>query len=163
MSVARVSGEVAATASSTAVGCSARCATSGLAQRVEAEGVGVGAVEQDDSGQLLGSDQVAQLGQLVSVLGDEDPRIGMRDDVGELFPLGVGVDRRRRPAGAVDRQVEQHPLDAGAGRDRDALFRAEPQGEQARGDLPDDLAGPRPRQADPGALVVGVPEGLRVR
>ncbi len=101
-----------------------------------------------------------QLGLLLGILRDQDHRSRVRHDVLEVFANSVGVDRGGRPAGAVDRQVHQHPFDPGTGDDGDPLLGAQPQGEQTGSDHVDALSGLCPVHRHPVLTGIAVAVGL---
>ena len=103
-----------------------------------------------------------QLGQLLVVLGEGKPRLGVLEDVRALLGRARrveahhdGPDRHRRP-------VEQHPLEAGAGEYRDGVAAAHPAGEQSVGEDLDPLRRLRPGHGPPAVRrLLEVRRGLR--
>ena len=80
-------------------------------------------VEQHDLGQIR--QLAALLGQLLElsvVLGEDDLRAGVGQDVGGVFGVGARVDGGRCGSGAQDRQVSQDPLQPGGRGDADPVF-----------------------------------------
>ena len=73
-----------------------------------------------------------ELGDLLVVLGEHDPALGVGQDVGDVLGVGRGVDRRGRGAGAHDGQVGEDPLEAGARRRCRPAARARCRGDAGR-------------------------------
>ena len=76
-----------------------------------------GSVEHHDLGQV--GQVAASLGELLElgvVLGEDDLRVGVGEDVGGVFGVRAGVDGGRCRAGAQDRQVGQDPLEPSGSR-----------------------------------------------
>ena len=61
-----------------------------------------------DAGDVV--DQVEQLVDLLLVLGDDDPRPGIAQQVGDLLADRVLVDAERHGTHGVRRQLAPHPL-----------------------------------------------------
>ena len=119
------------------------------------------AVDQDDVAELLCClARILQFGQLFGILGDQDHRFGVGDDVAEVIPLRVRVDGRGGPARAVDRVVDQDPLDAGVGGDRHALLRLQSERQQAGREVVDATTGLGPVDGVPDLVGVRVAECL---
>ena len=92
-----------------------------------------GAVEGDDLEQVrqLGL-ALGELGDLLVVLGEDDPALGVAEDVRRVLGVRGRVDRGRRRAGAHDGEVGEDPLVAGAGGDADPLLRSRCRARAAR-------------------------------
>ena len=120
-------------------------------------GVPVEGDHSDDVGEVV--TKCAELGDLGVVLGEDEACAAVGEDVSDVLDAGRRVDRRRRCAGAHDREVGIQPLDAGRGSDRDPLLRPDAQCEQPRGHGSDRLRGLPPRHGLPPAGH-GMPECL---
>src|SRR6185295_6678077 len=82
----------------------------------------------------------AELVDLLLVLGEDEDRLGVVDDVGGVVGRGRWINGGGRAARAEDAQVRQHPFQAGAGGDGAALLVLQPQRAQPHGDVPDPVA-----------------------
>jgi hypothetical protein len=121
------------------------------------------AVEGDHRGQVGQLVAVRlHLGDLLVVLGEDDPRARVAEDVGDVVGRRGGVDGGGGGAGAQDAEVGEDPLDPGAGGDRDPVLGLDAERQQAGGDLPHPLADLAPGQRLP-AVADRIPERLPVR
>jgi hypothetical protein len=146
----------AATASSTAV------EPFELGQADHPVAVG-GAVEGDHLGQAgqLGA-AVAELGDLLVVLGEDHAGAGVAQDVGDVGRWRGGVHGGGGGTGAEDAEVGQDPVEPGARRDPDPVLRLDAERQQPGGDGPHPLAHLAPVERLP-AVADRVAERLPVR
>ena len=82
-----------------------------------------GSVEQHDLGEV--GQLAALLGELLElgvVLGEDDFRAGVGQDVGGVLGVRAGVDGGGRRARTQDRQVGQDPLEPGGRGDTDPVL-----------------------------------------
>ncbi len=103
---------------------------------------------------------LAELGDLLVVLGEHDPAVGVGEDVGDVVGHRRRVDRGRGSACGDDRQVSEDPLEPRAGRDRDPLFGLDAQRHQSGGEARHAFAGLGPGQRVPVLVLVGIAVGL---
>ncbi|MPM74296.1 hypothetical protein SDC9_121282 [bioreactor metagenome] len=89
---------------------------------------------------------------LFGILGEDDPRPGVPEDVRHVLVVGVGVDGGGGAARAHDGKVDQDPLDPRAGRDRDPVLELQSEGEQASGQLEDAVVRLVPAHRGPGVV-----------
>ena len=118
------------------------------------------AVEGDDLGQVRQLVlALAQLGDLLVVLGEDEAGLGVAEDVRRVLGVGARVDRGRGARGAHHREVGQDPLVARAGHDADPLLRLEAEREQSRREGLDPVTGLLPGDGLP-RVALRVAEGL---
>ena len=89
---------------------------------------------------LEGGDGAAHrvhLGLVLGGLDDDGDRAGVGEDPLDLLLRGGHVDRHADRARRPDREVQQRPLVAGGGEDRDPVTRADTRGDQALGNVDD--------------------------
>ena len=120
-------------------------------------------VEGDDLGQVRQLVAVLlELGDLLVVLREHDPGLGVAEDVRRVLGVRRRVDGRRGARRTHHGQVGEDPLVARAGRDADALLGLDPEGEQARREPLHQVPGLPPGHRLPG-LTARVAERLVVR
>src|SRR5207244_8718343 len=90
------------------------------------------------------------LGELRRVLHDERPDLGVVDDVLDEVRRVGGVDRDGPAAGREDGEVGLDPLGAAGREDAHRLVLLPPEGEEAQGDLTNDLPALPPAARLPG-------------
>ena len=121
-----------------------------------------GSVEHHHLGEIR---QVAatlgELPDLLVVFGEDDPRLGVGEDVGGVLGVGTRVDSGGRRAGAHDRQVGQDPLEPGGRCDTDPILGRDTQRQQAGCQGVHPLGRLLPGDRGP-AAVLGVSEGFLV-
>lgn len=147
------------------------------ALRVALGGQRVGGVDHDDMGEVrqLGP-ALPRLGQLGGVLRDQYAAVRVGEDERGLLGVGRGIDRGGGGARAHHPEVDEDPLDAGGGGERDTLLGPYAQLDQAGGHGVHTLGGLAPAQGAPlvgtapaaltaraGGPAYGVAVGLRVR
>ena len=121
-----------------------------------------GSVEQHDLGQI--GQLAALLGELLElgvVLGEDDFRAGVGQDVGGVLGVRAGVDGGGRRARAQDRQVSQDPLQPGGRGDADPVLGLDTQRQQPGRQRLHPFGGLIPGDRGPVA-VLGDAEGLVV-
>ncbi|AKZ55655.1 hypothetical protein SAM23877_2606 [Streptomyces ambofaciens ATCC 23877] len=125
-------------------------------------GVGTGRVDHHDVGEL---GQLAallpRLGELGGVLRDQDPALGVGEDVRRLLGVGLRVDRGRRGARAHDAEVGEDPLQPGGGGEGHALLGLHTEFDQSGRDGVDAFGGLGPGQRLP--VVRALTRGRRHR
>jgi hypothetical protein len=87
--------------------------------------------------------QPVELRPLLIVLAEHADRLGVLCDVLRVLRRVVHVDRSADRADQTEREIEEHPLEAGRGEDRESVPFSHPEGEQAVGNLVDRLGGLR--------------------
>jgi hypothetical protein len=102
-----------------------------------------------------------ELGDLLVVLREHDPALGVPEDVRRVLAVGRGVHGGRRARGAHDREVREDPLVPGGRRDADPLLGLQAERQETRGELLDDVAGLPPGDGLP-SLPTRVPERLQI-
>ena len=80
------------------------------------------------------------LGRLRGVVAEDQPRLGVPEDVRAFLGRVGVVDRRHHRPGAQRAEVGQGPIGRGEPEDRDAIARFDAQVDQAAGDLGADPA-----------------------
>lgn len=106
-----------------------------------------------------------RFGDLFGVLRDQHPAVGVRQDVGGLLEVRLGVDRRGGGARAHDAEVGEDPFHPGGGGERHPLLRVHAQLDQTGRDGVDPLGGLGPGERLPvvGALADGGRDGVAIR
>ena len=103
-----------------------------------------------------------QLGDLRRIFDDYQLGAGVADDELALLGRALRIDGYRDRPGQDDRNVAQHPLEAGLCEQRDAVAGCDAQRNQAGGDLAREGVGFGPRHRGPGPVLF-VPEGGALR
>ena len=138
MKVKRSFSSIAAAACFDRIGMLGGMCASALSQRVE-----VGERQQ------VGEPEPLELRELLVVFAKGADRLGVPGDVRRVLRRAVHVDRGADRADQAEREVEEHPLEAGGGEDRERVSLPDAQGEQPVGELVDGLGGLGPGDRAP--------------
>ena len=98
--------------------------------------------------------RLAELRALLLVLAENRDRVGVLDDVRDVFGRAVHVDRGADRADEAEREVEQRPFEPRRGEDRERVALSDPEREQAMGELVHRLGGVVPRDRAPLAALL---------